>query len=129
MLLLYWHLRKNVIVDKKNCPRWVNRLDLSKWIDTISCQQNFNITRFFFENWPLFFDVPTKWRPICRHSKNIISTSVLCMEIHKMCYILTPEQPLETWNYQNITKNFVRHLFCHFIGSIPTCLTLWEFIF
>ena len=116
-----------LFITKKR-PHWIARMKLSKWIDTISCQRKFNITRFFFENWPLFFNAP-KCRPICKPSKNIILNSVLCMEIHKLCYTLTPEQLLETWNYRNITRNFARHLFCHFIGSIPTCLTLWEFIF
>ena len=62
------------------------------------------------KNWPLFFDAP-KCRPIYRNSKNIVLTSVLCMEIYKLCYTLTPEQPLETWNYRNVTKDFARHLF------------------
>ena len=94
----------------KNRPHWVVITNLSKWIDTISCQRKFDIMRLLFENWPLFFDAP-KCRHICRHLKNIIFTFVLCMEIHKLCYTLTPEQLLEMWNYQNITKNFVRNLF------------------
>ena len=52
MLSLDRHPRRKVIVYNKNRPHWVGRTKLSKWIDTINCQRKFNITRFFFENWP-----------------------------------------------------------------------------
>jgi hypothetical protein len=75
---------------------------------------------------PYLFDVP-KYRTIYMNSKNIIFTSVSYMVIHKLCNSLAPEQSLQTWNYWNMTKNLLRHLFCYLIGSISIDLTLWKF--
>ena len=99
-----------LLLIKKNRPHWVNRPKLSEWINTVSCQWNPNIMRFIFEICPFFLNFP-KCRTIDKHSKNTISISVTCMVIHKLCYDFTPEQSLQTWNYENTTKNLLRHPF------------------
>ena len=128
MLPLYWHPWRNVIVDNKNRPDWASRFHLFKWIDTICCQRNSSIMRFLFKVWPFFLHV-CKCRTICRHSKNIISTSISCMVIHKLCYVFAPKQSLHAWNNGNITKNLVKNLFCYVICSLSTDMTFWTFCF
>ena len=128
MFPLYWHSRRNVIVDNTNRPHWVNRPKLSEWINIISCQWKPNITRFIFEICAFLLNFP-KCITIGRHSKNTISTSITCMVIHKLCYDFTPEQSLQMWNYGNMTKNLSRHPFCYLIGSISTDKTLQTFCF
>ena len=107
-LPLYWHPWRNVMVDDKNRPNRASRSQLSKWIDTIRCQRKSRITRFFFKVWPFFLHV-CKCKTICGHSKNIISTSIPYMVIHKLCYVFAPKQSLQAWNNGNIMKNLTRH--------------------
>ena len=114
------------MVDDKNRPNRASRSQLSKWIDTIRCQRKSSITRFFFKLWPFFLYV-FKCRTICGHSKNIISTSIPCMVIHKLCYVFAPKQSLQAWNNGNITKNLTRHLFGYLICSVSTAMTYRAF--
>ena len=91
-----------------------------------TAKQNPKITRFFFKARPLFLHI-SKCRTICRHSNNIILTSVLGMVIHKLHYVIAPEQSLKMWNDGNIVKNLMRHLFCHLICSISTYMKFQTF--
>ena len=114
VLPLYWQPWRNFIVDNKNRPHRVNGFHLCKWINTICCQINPKITGFFFKVRPLFLHI-SKCRTICRNSNKIILTSVPSMVIHKLRYVIAPEQSLKIRNDWNITKNLVRHLFCYVI--------------
>ena len=98
MLPLYWQPWWNVIIDNKNRPHRLSGSHLCKWIDTI--YKNLN---------------------------NVILTSVSCMVIHKLCYVFSPKQSLETWNYGNIKKNLVGKFIYCLIGSISINSTLREF--
>ena len=81
---------------------------------------------FFFKVRTLFLHI-SKRKTICRHSNNIILTCVPGMVIHKLCYVFSLEQSLQTWNDGNITKNLLRHLFCYFICMASTYMTFWTF--
>ena len=84
VLPLYWQPWRNFIVDNKNRP---HKSPIYKWIDTICCQRNPKITRFFFKVRPFFLHI-SKCRTICRNSNNVILNSVPCMVIHKfvLCF-------------------------------------------
>ena len=94
----------------KNRPHHVNGFHLCKWINIICCQRNPKITCFFFKVRPLLLHI-SKSGTICRHSDNIILTSVPGMVIHKLHYVFALEQSLQTWNDGNIMKNLLRHIF------------------
>ena len=79
--------------------------------------------RFFFKNWPSFFDVP-KCRTIYRNLKKTIFTSFICMLVHKLWSVFAHDKSLETQNYGNMMKNLVGHLICYLIGSISSNSTL-----
>ena len=119
MLPLYRQPWRNVIADNKNRPQLVNGSHLCKWINTIRCQRNPKITWFLFKVRPLFLHI-SKSRTICRHSDNIILNYVPGMVIHKLRYVIAPEQSLQTWDDGNITKNLVRHRLFYLICSIST---------
>ena len=86
------------------------------------------IKGFFFKVRPFFLHI-SKCRTIYRNLNNIILTYVPSMVIHKLCYVIAPEQLLQRWNDGNITKNLLRHLFCYFICTISTYMTFWTFCY